>query len=396
MLAFIAALAFQTAVWTPTTLKDALEHHRLTDADVSSLTAYFGGEKKLAEGADAKVEGLNVAWALKKADIDHAVVAEVAGESPDRNRSNSVSLTLARVGKSDLFVGVSTLRSGDGFRWQYMVDNLPQGVFSYTGPMRDLEVYTMPSEAGPAVTKGTLNQQPQLSSMIFGATHDWWVYTSPGLDPAKESNLVVFQDGEGAKNYAPNYFDHLCGSGELPQTVAVFISPGKFPDGKSDRSREYDTLGDRYVRFLLEEALPQVESKYKLSQDPKHRLIAGISSGGICAFTCAWQRPDKFGLVLSWVGSFTDIASGPTLIEGGHNYPALIRKSPPKPIRVFLQDGANDLDNIHGNWPLANQQMAKALEFAKYDYKFVFGNGFHSDRHGRALMADALRWLFRS
>jgi enterochelin esterase-like enzyme len=121
----------------------------------------------------------------------------------------------------------------------------------------------------------------------------------------------------------------------------------------------------------------------------------GSSSGGICAWTVAWERPDEFRKVLSWVGSFTNIASGKSRREGGHNYEALIRKTPKKPIRVFLQDGANDLDNANGNWPLANQQMAKALEFAHYDYQLVFGNGFHSNRHGRAILADSLRWLWR-
>ena len=109
----------------------------------------------------------------------------------------------------------------------------------------------------------------------------------------------------------------------------------------------------------------------------------------------AWQRPDQFSKVLSWVGSFTDIASGPTLIAGGHNYPALIRKTSNKPIRVFLQDGENDLDNEHGNWPLANLSMASSLRYKGYDCHFVFGHGFHSDRHGRAILPDSLRWLWR-
>jgi enterochelin esterase family protein len=120
-----------------------------------------------------------------------------------------------------------------------------------------------------------------------------------------------------------------------------------------------------------------------------------MSSGGICAFTVAWQRPEQFGKVLSHVGSFTNIASGQTLREGGHNYPFLIRKAPPKPIRVYLQDGENDLNVVHGSWWLANLQMADALRFASYDYKFVSGQGFHSLDHGRAVLPDSLRWLWR-
>jgi enterochelin esterase family protein len=206
---------------------------------------------------------------------------------------------------------------------------------------------------------------------------------------------MVFQDGQSARNYVPVVFDNLIAKGEMPVTVGVFLAPGVRADGKPNRSFEYDTLSDQYARFLLEEILPEVGKTVKLRQDAASRAIGGISSGGICAFTVAWQRPDQFSKVLSWVGSFVNIASGSTLREGGHNYAALIRKTPRKPIRVFLQDGANDLDNQHGNWPLANQEMAKALAFAGYDYTFEYGQGFHSDRHGRAILPDSLRWLWR-
>ena len=187
----------------------------------------------------------------------------------------------------------------------------------------------------------------------------------------------------------------------MPVTIGIFINPGEVPSPdpgqkpRSNRSFEYDSLGDQYARFLLEEILPEVEKTLKLRHDAASRAISGISSGGICSFTVAWERPNEFGKVLSWVGSFVNIASGKTLREGGHNYPALIRKTPKKPIRVFLQDGGNDLDNIHGNWPLANQEMAKALAFAGYDYKFEYGRGFHSNKHGRAILPDSLRWLWR-
>src|SRR6266849_2365060 len=145
----------------------------------------------------------------------------------------------------------------------------------------------------------------------------------------------------------------------------------------------------------MEEILPEVEKSVKLRHDPESRAIAGISSGGICAWTVAWERPNEFSKVLSWVGSFTDIASGKTLKEGGHNYPALIRKTPKKPIRVFLQDGANDLDNEHGNWPLANQEMAAALKFSGWDYQFVFGDGKHSAKHGGSIFPETVKWLWR-
>ncbi|OWK41758.1 putative gluconolactonase precursor-hypothetical secreted or membrane associated protein [Fimbriiglobus ruber] len=126
----------------------------------------------------------------------------------------------------------------------------------------------------------------------------------------------------------------------------------------------------------------------KLRSDAAGRAICGISSGGICAFTAAWERPDLFSKVLSHVGSFTNI-------QGGDVFPGMIRKTEKKPIRVFLQDGSNDLDNLHGSWPLANQQMAAALKFMKYDYKFEFGDGGHNGKHGGAILPDSLRWLWR-
>ena len=138
-----------------------------------------------------------------------------------------------------------------------------------------------------------------------------------------------------------------------------------------------------------------MEKSVRLRADPASRAISGMSSGGIAAFTVAWERPDQFSKVLSWVGSFTNIASGKTGREGGHNYEAMVRKTPKKPIRVFLQAAANDLDNANGNWPLANLTLAKSLAYAGYDYRLEYGQGFHSVAHGRALLPESLRWLWR-
>jgi len=210
---------------------------------------------------------------------------------------------------------------------------------------------------------------------------------------------MFFQDGEWyvdtEKDFrVPVVFDNLIHQGAMPVTIGVFINPGVIPaaDGQGEpvknRSVEYDTLSDAYARFLIEEMLPEVGKQYKLTEDPEQRAICGISSGGICAFTVAWQRPDAFRKVLSHVGSFTNI-------RGGHVYPALIRKEEKRPIRVFLQDGEKDLDNQHGNWPLANMEMDKALAFAGYDYRFVMGTEGHNGKHGGAILPESLRWLWR-
>jgi enterochelin esterase family protein len=234
-----------------------------------------------------------------------------------------------------------------------------------------------------------------------GTERKYFVYVPSQYDGARPAALMVFQDGEsyvktdGAFR-VPVVFDNLIAAGDMPATIGVFLNPGVIPASepggkpRPNRSIEYDSLGDQYARFLIDEALPGLAEKHdlKITDDPDQRAICGISSGGICAWTVAWERPDSFRKVLSHIGSFTNI-------RGGHVYPALIRKTEKKPIRVFLQEGSNDLDNLHGNWPLANQQMAAALKFMNYDYQFVMGDGKHSPKHGGAILPESLRWLWR-
>jgi enterochelin esterase family protein len=253
----------------------------------------------------------------------------------------------------------------------------------------------------PGVPQGKITQHQHTSSIFPGTRRDCWIYVPAQYDAQQAACVMVFQDGgtyvsPNGQFRVPIVLDNLIHKKEMPVTIGVFINPGHFPpdnpSGKprSNRSFEYDTLSDQYARFLEKEMLPEVGKEYKLRADPASRAICGISSGGICSFTVAWQRPDLFSRVLSHVGSFTNI-------RGGDVYPGLVRrtKSKPKPIRVFLQDGSGDLDNEYGNWPLANQQMALALKFAGYDSKFVYGDGGHNGKHGGAILPDSLRWLWR-
>jgi enterochelin esterase-like enzyme len=358
------------------------------DADrlAERIRSYFGGRDALVKGAAPRIDDLTVAWALEVPDLPPTA-------PPPRVESDAVhfAMPLTKVGSGGLYAGVATLSHGTAFTWHFLVGDRRLGG-------GQLEVYeTHPdSREKPGVPKGTLKQMPSWDSKIFSGTkRDWWVYVPAQYKPDNPAAVMVFQDGASYRDYVPIVFDNLIARGDMPVTVGVFIQPGVFGEGKSNRSVEYDTLSDHYARFLLEEILPEVEKTVKLRHDAAGRAIAGASSGGICAFTVAWERPNEFSKVLSWVGSFTNIASGKTVREGGHNYEAMIRKTPRKPIRVFLQDGANDLDNNNGNWPLANLTLAKSLAYAKYDYKFEYGQGFHSHRHGRAILPDSLRWLWR-
>jgi enterochelin esterase-like enzyme len=351
------------------------------------IRTYFGGSEALVRGAPAKIDELTVAWALEAPQLAaNAPAPRVAWDPGNYN------LPLTRVGTSGLYAGTATLAHGTAFNWHYEAGDRRFGG-------GQVEVYeTHPdSRERPGVPKGIVKQMPVWESKIFsGTSRDWWVYVPAQYKAESPAAVMVFQDGAGPKDFVPIVFDNLIAKGDMPVTVGIFIQPGVFADKRSNRSFEYDTLSDQYARFLLEEILPEVEKTVKLRRDAASRAISGASSGGICAFTVAWERPDQFSKVLSWIGSFTNIAAGKTLREGGHNYEAMVRKTlPRKPIRVFLQDGANDLDNANGNWPLANQTLARSLAFARYDYRFEYGQGFHSNRHGRAILPDSLRWLWR-
>ncbi len=343
------------------------------------LRTWFGADE-LKAGAKPKTQETDVVWAIETTAQNVSVVSQ----------TSDFRLPLVRLGDTNVWAAAKTLPEGTGMRWNYDVDGRSVGGNFF-------EVYTTPREATDlGAPQGKLTEMPVWTSTIFpGVTRHWWVYVPSQYQKSKPACVMIFQDGGGYRDYVPRVFDNLIASGQMPVTVGVFLDPGVRPDGSSERSFEYDTLSDQYARFLLQEILPEVEKTTPLKHDAASRAIAGLSSGGICAFTAAWQRPDEFGKVVSWIGSFTNIASGATGREGGHNYEALIRKTPMKPIRVFLQDGANDLDNDNGNWPLANQQMAKALAFKGYDYKFIFGQGTHSPAHGRSIFPDALRWLWR-
>jgi enterochelin esterase family protein len=260
------------------------------------------------------------------------------------------------------------------------------------------------SEPKPGVPKGVVAKHHWVSKIFDGTERDYYVYVPAQYDGKTPAAVMVFQDGHayaemGGEIRVPVVFDNLIAAGEMPVTIAIFVDPGQRvstmqpfgdPWKANNRRVEYDTMSDRYARLLIEEILPEVAKSCKLTDNPDNRAICGLSSGGICAFTVAWQRPDAFRKVVSHIGSFTDIL-------GGEHYPRLIRqtKDAPKPIRVFLQDGENDRDNEYGNWFLANLQMASALKYAGYDYKVEWGDGKHTLKQRGAIFPETLRWLWR-
>ncbi|WP_373077318.1 alpha/beta hydrolase [Zhongshania sp.] len=271
-------------------------------------------------------------------------------------------------------------------------------------------------EATPdsSTPKGTVHHLKDWhESRVFpNTTRDIAVYRPHGVKPGQALSLLLCFDGA---NYldpngpvrAAQVLDTLIARGDIPATAAVFVNPGlpqpfqsadllstEFDAAKiaaaDQRSIEYDSLCDTNARFILDDVLPLVSKSFdiRFSALPSQRIVCGLSSSGIAAFTLAWHFPTEFARVLSHCGSYVNL-------RGGHHYPYLVRTTERKPIRVYLQSGAADANITFGSWPLANQQMAAALDFAGYDYHFEFGSGGHSLRHGGAVFADSLRWLFR-
>lgn len=232
------------------------------------------------------------------------------------------------------------------------------------------------------------------SQVYPGTWREYWVYVPKQLDRSKPAPVMVFQDG--IQYNAPKVFDELIEQKAVPPIVGVFVMHGRVKASSADaldrmnRSFEYDAVSGDYARFLLDELLPYISKTHNLtlSNDPNDRAIAGNSSGAIAAFTAAWQRPDAFRRIFSAIGTYVGL-------RGGHEYPVLIRKTEPKPLRIFLQDGRNDLNNYTGSWWIANQDMLSALEYAGYDVRHEWGEGEHNSRHATAIFPEALKWLWR-
>lgn len=274
----------------------------------------------------------------------------------------------------------------------------------------DDRIYTPCAEASPRadIPVGQFHKFKHWQSpgCYAATTRQLAVYIPPNSE-GRELALAVFNDGAGYASpdgpvAATRVLDTLLHRGEIGPTAAIFINPG-IPTGSgpvspgagydarnAQRSLEYDDLSPLYGEFLLTEVIPFVARELGLSfvDDPRRRTVAGISSGGICAFSCAWFHPEAFQRVISHCGSFTNI-------RGGHNYPYLVQVTERKPIRVFMQSGRQDIQTLFGHWPSANMAMAAALQYAGYDVRFEFGQGGHTLRHGGALFADTLRWLWR-
>lgn len=340
------------------------------------------GEVEIKKGTAVTGQGPDFLWAVEAATVPELVI------------DDGSALPMTRIAATNLWFRIDRLQPGTAHIFHYMIDG------ARFGGKNDIPAYLPESYSQPGIPQGKLSDKIVHESRIYpDMKSNYWIYVPAQYDPAKPAALMVWQDGEGHINrdgtaHTLNVIDNLIAQKKIPIMIQVFISPGTVGEKKM-RSIEYDTVDDTYARFLRDEILADVEKHYNIRKDSYSRGIAGISSGGICSFNAAWFHPELFSRVLSRIGSFTSIQWHPGVIEGGNVYPFKIRKEPKRNIRVWLQDGSNDLENEHGSWPLQNLEMANSLKRQGYDFHLSWGSGTHNGAHGNAEAPIELTWIWR-
>ncbi len=329
------------------------------------------------------------AWVGQGPDFIFAVKSDAA---PSISIDEGAPVKMQKAGA--LWIHKAKLKTGTIHRFVYEVNGKP------FGGKNDVPAFTSDHYEQAGVPKGKLSEKMVHTSKIYdGMLSDYWTYVPAQYDAAKPAAVMVWQDGGGytareGGSRLQIVIDNLTHQKKIPIAVHIFVQPGLIGE-KRMRSIEYDSVNDTYAQFVMREMLPAVAKNYNLRSDAYSRAIAGNSSGGICAFNVAWWIPNEFSRVLSRIGSFTSIQWKPGELDGGNVYPFKIRKEAKRNIRVWLQDGSEDLENTHGSWPYQNLQMANSLKMREYDFKLSFGIGTHNAGHGNAEAPEALTWLWR-
>jgi enterochelin esterase-like enzyme len=375
----------------------------LRDAIVASFDA-----KDLKEGT---------AWAGMGADFFFAVEADSPAWLVIDSRAG---MPMRQIAGSDIWYAAARVEPvGKLHSFHYVVKKE-----SFGGRL-DMPAFGPDSYSHPNIPTGTLSEKIIHTSRIYdGMKSEYWIYVPAQYDAKVPSALMVFQDGGGyidrnGNNPTLNVIDNLIAQKKIPVMICVFINPGDIADSPgtptynfvkaygdkwkrtlkdSMRSTLYDTVSDRYARFLRDEVIADVAAQYNIRKDAYSHAITGLSSGGICSFNAAWQMPDEFGRVISWIGSFTSIQwkEDPALPDGGQDYAEKVLREPKRNMRVWLQDGSSDMEqDRYGSWPLANIRMANALKLKDYDFHFSFGKGTHNSGQGAAEFPAEMIWLWR-
>ena len=366
---------------------------------------------------DAKDLKAGTAWASRGPDFFFAVEA---ASQPELVIDDASPVPTQALAGSQIWYAPARIDAvGRLHQFYYLVNG------AKSGGSLDVPAFGPIAYLASGTPSGALSEKIVHTSKIYdGMKSEYWIYVPAQYDPKTPTALMVFQDGAAYTNRNGNVpilniIDNLIAQKKIPVMICVFINPGDISGSPgtptynlvkahSDRWRRtlkdamrstlYDTVSDRYARFLRDEILADVGAKYNLRKDGYSHAITGLSSGGICSFNAAWQMPDYFNRVITWIGSFTSIQwnEDPAIRDGGQDFPDKILREPKRNIRVWVQDGSNDLENPNfGDWPMANIRMANSLKTKEYDFHFSFGKGTHNPSHGAVEFADEMTWLWR-
>ncbi len=349
------------------------------------------GEAPIKAGEAFNSNGPDFIWAVESA------------SQPSMILDDQPAGPLRRIAGTNLWFHVAQLRVGTSHRFHYLVNGAKFGG-SY-----DVPAYTPDWYARPGVPQGKISEKLIHTSKLYGGMEtNYWIYVPAQYDPAVPAALMVWQDGERymtrnveeSCRLCPSLYrlqevtDNLIHDKKIPVMIHVFVSPGTL-NGKPLRSILYDTVSDKYGQFLLEELLPEVYAKYNIRKDAYSRAIQGQSSGGIAAFTVAFNHPESFSRVYTVVGSFTALQWKPGELDGGNIYPFKVRREPKRNLRVWMNDGSEDQEANSGSWPLQNIQLANSLKLKGYDFHFSFGGGSHHAALATSELPQCLTWLWR-
>ncbi len=392
---------------------------KMTAPELIEVAKTHPGEmgEAITSSFDAKDLKAGTAWAGHGPDFFFAVES---ASTPALHIDEAAGPEMHRVKGGELWYATARIpQVGKLHAFYYVIDGVK------FGGRLDLPAFGPLSYLEPGVPSGTLSDKIVHTSKIYdGMKSEYWIYVPAEYDPKTPAALMVFQDGGGyihrdGNNPALNVIDNLIAQKKIPVVIGVFINPGDIADSPgtptyafvqaysekwhrtlkdSMRSTLYDTVSDRYARFLNDEILADVQARYNIRKDTYSRAITGLSSGGICSFNAAWYKPDSFSRVISWIGSFTAIQwkEDPKNPDGGQDYPEKVLREPKRNIRVWLQDGSQDQENDrYGSWPLANIRLANALKLKGYDFHFSFAKGTHNSGHGAAEFPEEMMWLWR-
>jgi enterochelin esterase-like enzyme len=394
----------------------AQQKHQAPDLIALATSGRPGLQDAITSTFDSAALKDGTAWSGQGSQFFFAI--EITAQ-PSLVIDDGIALPMKHVGNSALWYATSSsVTVGRSHTFHYMANG------SEFGGSVDMPAFGPMSYAMPGVPQGTLSPRHVHVSKIYdGMKSDYWVYVPAQYDPKVPAALMVFTDGQSYTRregnlQALNVFDNLIAAHKMPVTIFVMTSPGDVSDSPGTptyqfvshfaeeqhrtlkdamRSTLYDTVSDRYAHFLRDELLPEALAGLNVRTDAYSRAISGSLSGGICAFNAAWQMPDQFSRVQSWIGSFTAIQwhERPDVTAGGQDFPDMVLRGPRRNIRVWSQDGSGDQEKDRGSWPLDNIRMANAFHLTGYDFHFSFGKGTHNPAQGEAEMPESMAWLWR-